>query len=126
MDIQTYFYGCFAVMMRRFTKRSTKRISSGKIPIITADWFGLTIEQEVFNISNQYRGVAGEILIIGRPLTNVVDNTIQMRELWIGCAIEGFLWSPQKFIAPNIQVCWRALRKNNPDRLEEVEKYIYF
>ncbi len=49
-----------------------------------------------------------------------------MRQLWVGCYIKGFLWSPYCFCALNMDACIKALRENNPNKVTEVEKYIRF
>ena len=110
--MEKYFFGILSVISRFLTKNSVKRIPTG-IPVITTlGVFGIFINQEMVVISKQFRGFTGEIEITGIPSTPIEGNTVAMREAWIGCKPQGFLLSPNVFLAVK-ESCDEELRKKS-------------
>lgn len=53
--------------------------------------------------------VMGEIIITKAPPPSIGGNTKELRRLWIGCKIEGFLMSHGVFHAKDWDTCMKAL-----------------
>jgi hypothetical protein len=126
INLQRYIYGAWAYFLRKITKNRIKIISAGSIPRCYIDWMGIVIEKKKITYNKRDSGVKGKVIITGIPQRIDSKNTVEMRKLWVGCKIKGFLWSPYKFMAIDMQECWRALRKNNPDNTKDVENLIIF
>ncbi len=126
MNVQRYFFGVFAAFIRFITKNKSKLISSGKIPEIEVALFGFIIKKAFIEVNNQCKGVKGVAKITSLPNSTIPENTRDLRTLWVGCEIKGFLQSPNKFLAINVDECLQALRDNDLYTDEEIHQYITF
>ena len=114
--------GIWACFLRLITKNRKEFIFSGSLGIFV-DSFGMCLPG--FFVSSQSPGVKGEALITKIPPTNLTEFSERLRQLWVGCRIEGFLQSPYDFMAKDLDACWDALQKGNPNNKKEVDECIY-